>query len=295
MQDAIHKAEALIEALDYIRKFHDKTVVVKLGGSIMDDEAALGMLLADVLFMSTVGIHPVLVHGGGKAITAKMAEAGLEAHFVGGFRYTDERTLAIVEHVLCGEINGFLVRTLNSLGGMAMGLHSLSSCVLFGEKMYLEEGDRRIDIGLVGRVTEVNGHLLEALCKAGTVPVIAPIARDKGGSKLNINADTAAGEVAAVLKAEKLVVLSDTHGIRTKKDDPNSMASTLTEAQVAELVASGVIDKGMLPKVQSCMRALAAGVHKTHIIDGRFPHSLLLEIYTAAGRGDGDSQVGIRH
>jgi len=285
MQQAINKAEALIEALDYIRKFHDKVVVVKLGGSIMDDEAALGMLLADVSFMSTVGMRPVLVHGGGKAITAKMAEAGLEAHFVGGYRYTDERTLAIVEHVLCTEINGFLVQTLNSLGAMAMGLHSLSSCVLFGEKMYLEEGDRRIDIGLVGKLTGVNGHLLDVLCKAETIPVIAPIARDKGGGKLNVNADTAAGEVAAALKAEKLVMLSDTHGIRTRKDDANSMASTLTRAEVAELVASGVIDKGMLPKVGACLRALDAGVGKTHIIDGRFPHSLLLEIYTAAGVG----------
>jgi acetylglutamate kinase len=285
MQEAINKAEALVEALDYISKFQGKIVVVKLGGSIMDDEAAQAMLLADVMFMSTVGMQPVLVHGGGKAITAKMAEAGLEAHFVGGFRYTDERTLAIVEHVLCGEINNFLVKTLNSLGAMAMGLHSLSSCVLFGEKMFLEEQDRRIDIGLVGRVTDVNAHLLRVLCKAGTIPVIAPIARDMGGSKLNVNADTAAGEVAAALKAEKLVVLSDTHGIRTRRDDANSLASTLTEAEVHALVASGVIDKGMLPKVQACLRAIGAGVGKAHIIDGRFPHSLLLEIYTAAGVG----------
>ena len=286
MQAAIAKAEALIEALDYIRKFHGKTVVVKLGGSIMDHEGALGMLLADVVFMATVGMQPVLVHGGGKAITAKMAAAGLEAQFVQGYRYTDERTLAIVEHVLCGEINDFLVRTLNTLGGRAMGLHSLSSCVLFGEKMYLENGDRRTDIGLVGNVTEVNGHLLDVLCRAGTIPVIAPIARDnKTSGKLNCNADTAAGEVAAALKAEKLVMLSDTHGIRINRDDPASLASTLTEAQVRDLVSTGVIDKGMLPKVQACLRALAAGVHKTHIIDGRFPHSLLLEIYTAAGVG----------
>lgn len=285
MQQAIAKAEALIEAMDYIRKFRGKIVVVKLGGSIMDDEKALGLLLADVLFMSTVGMQPVLVHGGGKAITAKMNAAGLEAQFVQGYRYTDERALAIVEHVLCGEINGFLVNTLNSFGGLAMGLHSLSSCVLFGEKMLLEEGQRRIDIGLVGKVNEVNARLLDVLCKAGTIPVIAPIARDKRGGKLNVNGDVAAGEVAAALKAEKLVMLSDTHGIRTRKDDPDSLASTLTESQLKDLIASGVIDKGMLPKVQACLRAIDAGVGKTHIIDGRFPHSLLLEIYTTAGVG----------
>ncbi len=285
MQQAIAKAEALIEALDYIRKFRGKIVVVKLGGSIMDDEAALGMLLADVSFMATVGMHPVLVHGGGKSITARMAAAGLEAHFVQGYRYTDERTLAIVEHVLCLEINEFLTKTLNTLGGRAMGLHSLSSCVLFGEKMFLEEGERRIDLGLVGRVHSVNAHLLDALCSAGTIPVIAPIARDPRGGKLNANADTAAGEVAASLRAEKLVMLSDTHGIRTRSDDANSLASTLTGNQVKELITSGVIDKGMLPKVQACLRALEAGVGKTHIIDGRFPHSLLLEIYTTAGVG----------
>lgn len=285
MQEAIAKAEVLIEALDYIRTFRGKTVVVKLGGSIMDDDEAQAMLLADVVWMATVGMRPVLIHGGGKAITAKMAAAGLEAHFVQGFRYTDERTLAIVEHVLCSEINGFLVRTINSLGGMAMGLHSLSSCVLFGEKMFLDDGDKKVDIGLVGNVTDVNGHLVDVLCQAGTIPVIAPIARDTRGGKLNINGDIAAGQVAAALKAEKLVMLSDTHGIRTKKDDPASMASTLTEAQVQDLIRTGVIDKGMLPKVQACLRALAAGVGKTHIIDGRFPHSLLLEIFTAAGVG----------
>ncbi|MDD4888837.1 MAG: acetylglutamate kinase [Phycisphaerae bacterium] len=285
MQEAIAKAEVLIEAMDYIRKFRGKIVVVKLGGSIMDDEEAQGLLLADVVWMATVGMHPVLIHGGGKAITARMAAAGLEAQFVGGFRYTDERTMAIVEHVLCGEINDFLVKTLNSIGGRAMGLHSLGSCVLFGEKMFLTDGEKKVDIGLVGNVTDVNSHLVEVLCKAGTVPVIAPIARDKFGGKLNINGDIAAGQVAATLKAEKLVMLSDTHGIRTKKDDPSSMASTLTEAQVKGLIATGVIDKGMLPKVQACLSALEAGVGKTHIIDGRFPHSLLLEIFTTAGVG----------
>ncbi|MCG3177722.1 MAG: Acetylglutamate kinase [Phycisphaerae bacterium] len=285
MQEAIGKANALIEAMDYIRKFRDKIVVVKLGGSIMDDPEEQGKLLADVLFMATVGMQPVLVHGGGKAISAKMNEAGLEPQFVQGYRYTDERTLAIVEQVLCIDINLFLVQTIQSLGGSAMGLHSLSSCVVVGERMYLEDGDRRVDIGLVGKVCDVNAHLLRVLCSAGTIPVIAPIARDRRGGKLNINADIVAGEVAAALKAEKLVMLSDTHGIRTDPKDPQSLASSLTEAQVQEMIRTGVIDKGMLPKVQACLRALEAGVGKTHIIDGRFAHSLLLEIYTAAGVG----------
>ncbi len=286
MQEAIAKAGALIEALDYIRKFRGKIVVVKLGGSIMDDTEAQGHLLNDVLFMATVGMHPVLVHGGGKAISAKMASAGLEPQFVQGYRYTDDRTLAIVEQVLCKDINDFLVSTINGLGGRAMGLHSLSSCVLTAERMFLE-GDNggKVDIGLVGKVEQVNAHLLEVLCQAGTIPVIAPIARDRRGGKLNVNADTAAGEVAAALKAEKLVMLSDTHGIRTVADDPDSLASTLTEVELQDLTRTGVIDKGMLPKVQACVRALDAGVGKTHIIDGRFAHSLLLEIYTKAGVG----------
>jgi acetylglutamate kinase len=286
MNDAINKASALIEALGYIQRFHDRIVVVKIGGSIMDDEQALSNILTDIVFMNYVGMQPVLVHGGGKAINEAMEKAGLQPQWVQGRRYTDERTLAIAEHVLCNQINRFIVNFIQAQGCEAMGLHSLSSTVLFAEKTYLQgEEGRRIDLGLVGEVKSVNARLLQLLVQADSIPCIATIARDSAGSKLNVNADTAAGAVAAALKAEKLVVVSDTHGIRTKPEDPESLVRHLTIAQVEELVKQGVISKGMLPKVEACIQALRAGVTKTHIIDGRIPHALLLEIYTEAGIG----------
>ena len=285
MQEAIRKASVLIEAHHYIREFEDKVVVVKVGGSIMDEPDVLSNLLRDVCFLDAVGIRPIVVHGGGKGITAAMQEAGLEAHFVQGRRYTDERTLAIAEHVLCNDINRFMVRTINEFGHNAMGLHSLSSCAVFGRRLFLkgEEG-RKIDIGFVGEVESVNGELLRALTKAGTIPVIAPIARDRTGSKLNINADSAAGCVAGAIPAEKLVLVSDTHGIRTGEGD-ETLASHLTKAEIEKLVADGVISSGMLPKVEACFAALQGGANKTHIIDGRIPHSLLLEIFSKEGIG----------
>lgn len=285
MEQAIPKAAALIEALSYIQRFRDKRVVVKMGGALMDDrEAELGVL-TDIVFMATVGMQPILVHGGGKEITQALTEAGLETRFVEGRRYTDQRTLSIAEHVLCNQINGRLVQTLNRLGAEAVGLHSLSSCVLSGERIFLQKEDRRIDLGYVGRVTKVNGHLLKVLCDARSVPVIAPIALDQSGGKLNVNADDVAGELAAAIGAEKLVVLSDTHGVRLKGDDPNSLASALSEAEIRDLISQGIIAGGMLPKVNACLRAIDGGVGKAHIIDGRLVHSLLLEIYTDKGVG----------
>jgi acetylglutamate kinase len=286
MDEAISKAAGLVEALPYIQRFHDKVVVVKVGGSIMDDEMALSNLLTDIVFMNYVGMQPVLVHGGGKAINEAMEKAGLTPQMVMGRRYTDERTLAIAEHVLCNQINRFIVNFIQSQGCEAMGLHSLSSIVLFAERTHLQgpEG-RRIDLGFVGDVTSVNARLLQLLVQADSIPCIATIARDSAGSRLNVNADTAAGAVAAAMKAEKLVVVSDTHGIRTKIDDPSSRVSALTVGQINELTQSGVISSGMLPKVEACVQALNGGVKQTHIIDGRIPHALLLEIYTAAGIG----------
>src|ERR1700722_6477020 len=237
---AIEKASALVEALSYIQRFHNKVVVVKVGGSIMDDERALAALLNDIVFMNYVGMQPILVHGGGKAINQAMETAGLQPQMVQGRRYTDERTLAIAEQVLCNDINGFIVNFIQTQGCEAMGLHSLSSVVLFAEKTYLAgpEG-RRIDLGLVGEVTSVNARLLQLLVQADSIPCIATIARDAAGNKLNVNADTAAGAVAAAMKAEKLVVVSDTHGIRTNAADPNSLVRHLTVGQIDELVKSG--------------------------------------------------------
>ena len=284
--DAINKAAGLVEALSYIQRFHDKVIVVKVGGSIMDDELALSQILTDIVFMNYVGMSPVLVHGGGKAINDAMDKAGLTPQWIQGRRYTDERTLAIAEQVLCNQINKFIVSFIQSQGCEAMGLHSLSSVVLFAEKTYLkgEEG-RRIDLGMVGDVKSVNARLLQLLVQADSIPCIATIARDEAGGKLNINADTAAGAVAAAMKAEKLVVVSDTHGIRSDVKDPNSRISHLTTAEIDELVKNGTIGAGMLPKVDACIQALQGGVTKAHIIDGRIPHALLLEIYTEAGIG----------
>jgi len=286
LEQAIYKAAGLIEALGYIQRFHDKIVVVKMGGSLMDEPQTIENILTDLVFMATVGIQPIIVHGGGKEITQALTEAGLETRFVQGRRYTDQRTLSIAEHILGNKINKRLVETLNQRGAQAVGLHSLSSCVLFGERMFLDgEEGRRIDIGYVGKVTQVNSYLLKVLCKAETIPVIAPIAMDKGGNKLNINADDVAGEVAAAVQAEKLVVLSDTHGIRMDPKDPESLVRELSESQIQELIKSGVISGGMLPKVNSCLLALEGGVSKAHIIDGRLAHSILLEIYTDRGVG----------
>jgi acetylglutamate kinase len=283
---AINKASALVEALSYIQRFHNKVVVVKIGGSIMDDEAGLGTILNDIVFMNYVGMQPILVHGGGKAINQAMEAAGLQPQMVLGRRYTDERTLAIAEHVLCNQINRFIVNFIQGQGCEAMGLHSLSSVVLFAEKTYVQTQDgRRVDLGYVGEVTSVNARLLQLLVQADSIPCIATIARDQAGGKLNINADTAAGAVAAAMKAEKLVVVSDTHGIRRDVNDPESRISHLTVSQTDDMVKQGIISSGMLPKVEACVTALRGGVNKAHIIDGRIPHALLLEIYTEAGIG----------
>ncbi|NLW85167.1 MAG: acetylglutamate kinase [Phycisphaerae bacterium] len=286
MEQAIEKAGALIEAMEYIRSFKGKTVVVKLGGSILDDEQLRRKLLLDVVFMATVGMRPLLVHGGGKAITAAMNEAGLEPVWVQGRRYTDERTLAIAEHTLVNKLNKPICQTLTELGCRPMGLHSLSSCVVFAEPMRLQgEDGRKLDLGLVGKVFDINSELLTTLCQSGVIPVVAPVARAKTGGKLNVNADSVAGNIAAAIQAEKLVVLSDTHGIRRDVSDPESWISSVSEIEIEKMIANGTISSGMMPKVESCLIAINGGARKAHIIDGRIPHSLLLEIYTSRGIG----------
>ena len=286
MQEAIAKAGALIEAMEYIRRFRSRIVVVKLGGSVLEDTSLQKKLLTDIAFMATVGMRPIIVHGGGKAITKAMNDAGLEPVWVQGRRYTDERTLTIAEHTLVHKINTPICETLTELGCQPMGLHSLSSCVLFAETLRLAgEDGRKLDLGLVGQVIEINAQLLKTLCADGTIPVIASVAKDKAGGKLNVNADSAAGRLAAEVGAEKLVVVSDTNGILTDLEDPDSTASSLNETQIKEMIDSGVITDKMFPKVEACLTALDAGVKKAHIIDGRIEHSLLLEIYTDKGIG----------
>ena len=286
MEAAIAKAGALIEAMEYIRGFRGRIVVVKLGGSVLDDRSLERKLLTDIAFMATVGMRPIIVHGGGKAITRAMSEAGIEPVWVQGRRYTDERTLTIAEHTLVNKINEPICEMLDELGCEPMGLHSLSSCVLFAELIRLAgEDGRKLDVGLVGQVTKVSGELLKKLCADGTIPVIASVAKDKAGGKLNVNADSAAGKVAAEVAAEKLVMVSDTHGIRRDINDPDSWISSLNEEQIKEMIDDGIITDAMFPKVEACLTALDAGVKKAHIIDGRIAHSLLLEIYTDQGIG----------
>ena len=286
MEEAIAKARALIEAMEYIRSFRGQIVVAKLGGSVLDEAGLQKKLLTDIAFMAAVGMRPIIVHGGGKAITRAMNDAGLEPVWVQGLRYTDERTLTIAEHTLVHKINTPICETLAGLGCKPMGLHSLSSCVLFAETMRLTgEDGRKRDLGLVGQVTNINAQLLKTLCADRTIPVIASVAKDRAGGKLNVNADSAAGKVAAEVVAEKLVVVSDTHGIRTNVEDPDSWVSSLNETQIKEMIDAGVITGAMMPKVEACLTALDAGVKKAHIIDGRIEHSLLLEIYTDKGIG----------
>ncbi|MBN1456613.1 MAG: acetylglutamate kinase [Sedimentisphaerales bacterium] len=286
MESAIEKARALIEAMEYIRRFSGKIVVVKLGGSVLDNIELQRKLLTDIVFMATVGIHPIIVHGGGKAISKAMSDAGLEPVWVHGRRYTDKRTLAIAEHTLVHTVNDSICEIIKELGCDSMGLHSLSSCVLFAKPLELRNGEgRKLDLGFVGQVEKINEQILQKLCSAGTIPVVAPVAIDKTGEKLNVNADDAAAKVAAAVEAEKIVFISDTHGILTDVNDPDSRVSSLTEKQTEQLINDGVITSGMMPKVDACIAALNGGAKKAHIIDGRIPHSLLLEIYTDKGIG----------
>lgn len=294
MQEAIEKADVLIEAMGWIRRFRDSVTVIKLGGSLLDDEDALRHLLIDIVFMETVGMRPVVVHGGGKAITQAMAADGLEARFVQGRRYTDDATLAVAKRVLGGQINEALAARIEEYGGRAMPLNcagETNNNVLYGERITLDgEDGEPVDLGHVGQVTRVDRDTLDNLCFAGQVPVIPCLCEseevvDGQRQLLNVNADTAAMAVAEALGAEKLVFLSDVSGVLRDKDDPHSLITTLTPGLSRDLIASGAIAGGMIPKVEACLATLENGVGKIHIIDGRLRHSLLLEIYTNRGVG----------
>jgi acetylglutamate kinase len=287
-EEAIRKADVLIEALGFIRKFHGKFTVIKLGGSVMEDPESLRALLVDIVFMQTVGMRPVVVHGGGNAITVAMEKAGLKARFVQGRRYTDDETLEIVARVLAEEINADIERHINKFGGRASGLHHKTHQCLYGKKLWLNNGpEGPIDLGRVGEVTEVDVPPIENLCLAGVVPVLPSLAEDEAeeGRLLNVNADTAAAAVAQALQADKLVFLTDTAGILRNRNEPTSLIRGLTPAECRDLIEQGVIESGMIPKVEACLTSLEAGVKKTHIIDGRLRHSLLLEIFTKSGIG----------
>ena len=286
MLEAIQKADTLIEAMGWIRRFRDKVTVIKLGGSVMEDDNALRHLLIDVVFMETVGVRPVVVHGGGAAISRAMDAAGLKPHFIKGRRFTDAPTLQIVEDVLAYETNEMIARRIEEYGGRAMPLNFRSTNVLFGEKLLLpDEANGHVDLGFVGTVNRVDRTVIDNLCYAGQVPVIPSMCIDEQGQKYNVNADTAATAVARTLGAEKLIYMSDVNGVRRDKGDPSSIIHSLTATEARRLIADGTVDAGMIPKVEACLETLDKGVRKVHIIDGRLRHSLLLEIYTTQGVG----------
>ena len=286
LDSAVEKADVLIEALQWIRKFRGKVTVIKLGGSVMEDENALRHLLLDIIFMESVGMRPVVVHGGGAAISRAMAEAGLEPRFIQGRRYTDAATRDIVERVLAFDTNELIANRIEELGGRSAPLNFRRINVLFGERITLPGTDGKpIDLGYVGHVTRVDRATIDNFCYAGIVPVIPSMCVDEQGEKLNVNADTAATAVAQALGAEKLVFLSDVNGVRRDARDSTSLVDSLTAEEARQLIASGAIEAGMIPKVEACLETLDKGVRKIHIIDGRKRHSLLLEVYTSKGVG----------
>jgi len=286
LQNAIAKADTLIEALGWIRQFRDKVTIIKLGGSVLEDPEALTHVLLDIHFMESVGMRPVVVHGGGKRISRAMEAAGIEANFVQGRRYTDEKTLEIVEKVLATETNYFIADELEKIGGRAMTLNFESTNVLFGKQIKLaDQSGAPVDLGLVGEVTRVDREVIDNLCYAGQIPIIPSMCETEEGQKLNVNADTAATMVAQAMGAEKLIMLSDVSGVLLDKTDPDSLVHSLSETRAKELISDGVIDAGMIPKVEACLETLERGVRKVHIIDGRIRHSLLLEICTSKGVG----------
>ncbi|MFQ5957441.1 MAG: acetylglutamate kinase [Candidatus Brocadiales bacterium] len=285
MKEAIRKADILIEALPYIKAFRDRLVVIKLGGSALTDAGALRGLLEDVIFMKTVGMRPILVHGGGPHISEEMAKRGKEPKFVNGHRITDQETLDIVVDVLMNDVNKGILHELEGLGDGGVNMWKNGHPPLKAEKyMGTDEGGNRIDLGCVGQLSSIEGKAFHRACREGKIPVIPPVARGRGGL-LNVNADTVASFIAGSLRAEKLVFLSNTHGIMLDPSRENSTVSSLSKTEVISLIERGVITGGMLPTSWACLRAMESGVKKAHIVDGRIPHSLLLEIFTDKGIG----------
>jgi acetylglutamate kinase len=283
ISELVQRAEVLIEALPYIRAFQGKTLVIKYGGAAMEQADLKEQFAKDVLLLRLVGIRPVIVHGGGPQIGALMKRLGKEPRFVGGMRVTDEETVQIVEMVLVGKINKEIVGLINLHGGRAVGLSGKDASLLRARKRLhrLPDGTTA-DIGLVGEVEAVNPEPIRLLEENGFIPVIAPVGVGEGGETYNINADLVAGDVAAALFAEKLIHLTDVTGIN---GEDGRLVSTLTKREAERLIKAGIIDGGMLPKVESSLRALTGGAQKAHIIDGRVPHAILLEVLTKEGIG----------
>lgn len=283
------KAEILVDALPYIQEFYGTTVVVKYGGNAMIDETLKENVMRDVALMKYVGIRPILVHGGGPEITEFLKKVGKETMFVSGLRVTDEETVEIAEMVLVGKLNSEIVSLLNLRGVRAVGLSGKDAGLIRARRknavVYEEGTARSVDIGSVGEVAAIDTEIIIDLLNRGYVPVISPIGMGESGESYNINADDVAAEIAGALHAEKLLLLTDVEGVYRDFADRSSLISQLHFAQAQEYIRSGIIAGGMIPKVEACLRALEAGAHKTHIVDGRLAHSIILEIFTSHGIG----------
>ena len=281
MQKYIEKASILIEAMPYINQFHGKTVVIKYGGAAMTDPKLKHSVIGDIAFMKMVGINPVIVHGGGPEINEGLKLAGIKPKFVDGLRVTDIETMKIVESVLSGKINKSIVSEFQKHDTKAVGISGKDGLLIEAKKKITEN----VDLGLVGEITKVNTGVIESLIKSDFIPVISPVGTDKDANTYNINADSAAVEIAIALSAKKLVFLTDTDGVLFKEDDPISLISELIPEEINLLIQNGTIKGGMIPKVNCCIKAVKEGVESVHIINGKILHSILLEIYTKDGIG----------
>ena len=290
MEELVKKAEILVEALPYIQTFAGKTIVIKYGGAAMENDSLKHSVMQDVVLMKYIGMNPVVVHGGGNQISEWMRRVGKEAKFVQGLRVTDAETVEIAEMVLAGVINKEIVSLINLHGGKAVGLCGKDANLIRVQKHYPQVVDENgkttsVDIGFVGEIVGVKPDLLFTLDKEGYIPVLAPNGVGDDDCTYNVNADTMAGEIAAALNAEKLILLTDQRGILQDLNDESSLLSRIRTTEIEGLVAEGVIGSGMLPKVEACVTALKGGVWKTHIIDGRINHAILLEVFTQSGIG----------
>lgn len=279
MEEAIRKADVLIEALPYIKKFHKKIIVIKYGGSILGEEKIRKGILEDIVFLNFMGLRPVLVHGGGPNISDRMRASGKKTEFVNGMRVTDEETLRVVEEEL-QSLNNQIVKEIEELGAKATGLNGKDKNIIQSEKKKAE-----IDLGLVGNIIGIDTDPIMEELRKERIAVILPMGKGKDKKTYNVNADEAAASIAAALESEKLVLLTNVKGIMRNSEDPNSFISTLTTAEVKGLIENNVVQQGMIPKVNACVESLLNGVKKTHIIDARTPHGLLLEIFTDKGVG----------
>ncbi|MBP7176390.1 MAG: acetylglutamate kinase [Thermoclostridium sp.] len=283
MKDIIKKAEILVEALPYIQALKGKTVVIKYGGNAMISEELKNSVMDDITLLKYIGVNPVVVHGGGPDITRTLKQLNIESEFVNGLRKTDSATMEVAQMVLVGKTNKEIVSLINQKGGKAVGICGIDDSMIECEKLTKTDDGQEIDLGYVGNIVHINPQMLEVLAQSGYIPVVAPIGSDKSGQSYNINADTVAGELACALKAEKLILLTDVEGVKSSKED--QILNALTTEEVHQLIADGTIKGGMIPKVMGCVHALEKGVGRTHIIDGRIPHCILLEIFTNKGIG----------